>query len=155
MRFLGFCFLALSASLLAGCHDPVPLPKDAAFEVGTGDSEFQPLGADTTVPINHGFQGGTHIWFAARVKGLSEEITLTYSIEDTQGDVVSDEAETMIPSSADEEGWRSVSGLTALVEDVPQGARVIFRGHLEDDAGHEMDASGEAVVKGYDTDEPI
>lgn len=143
-------FLALLASSpLAGCHEPTPLPRDAAFEVGTGVAAFEPLTADTAVPINYGLQGGSHLWFAARCKGLGAETTLTYSIEDTHGDVVSDESEIQLPSEPDADGWRTITGLTALIDDViPEGTRVIFRGHLEDEEGHEMDASGKAVVKG-------
>lgn len=155
MSFLRFLFLGLlaSAPLAAGCHEPTPLPAGAAFEVGTGDQEFQALDGGTAVPINHGFQGGTHIWFSARFKGIDPIAALTYVIEDEEGNEIGDEQEAMIAEEADADGWHTATGLTALVdEDTPQGLHVVLRGYLEDESGHEMEARGKAVVKGEELD---
>ncbi len=76
---------------------------------------------------------------------------LTYSIDDAQGNVVSSAQQVMLPDDPDDdEGWRTITSLTAYVEldSVSEGAKVIFKGHVEDAAGHVLDATGEATVHG-------
>jgi hypothetical protein len=140
-----------SLSFAAGCHHPPPIDPNAKpeLQVGTGDGAFEPLGAGVQVPVNYGIQGGSHIWFAARCRGMGEAAALTYGIVDDQGNVVSQEQSAMVPSDdVDDEGFRTITSLTAYLSSAPQpGTHVIFKGHLEDDAGHAVDATGEAVVE--------
>lgn len=152
MSFRAFAFAAALAVLAfaGGCSRNVVYKGPPAFEVGTGDGDFEPLGPGATVPINYGPQGGEHIWFAARCRGVGAKVALTYGIVDDQGNVVSSEQNTAIPDDdTDDEGWRIVSSLTAFVDTyVVEGTRVVFRGHIEDDEGHALDATAETVVEG-------
>jgi hypothetical protein len=149
-------FAAAFASLAfaSGCTHVIqpegPTGKPA-FEVGTGEGEFDTLGPSVAVPINYGIQGGTHIWFAARCKNLGPNAALTYSITDANGAVVSTEQSVMLPSDPGDDGWRTVAGLTAFIDGtvpVTSGMTVVFHGHIEDDDGHVLDATGDAVVDG-------
>ncbi|MBK8251406.1 MAG: hypothetical protein IPK82_01900 [Polyangiaceae bacterium] len=76
--------------LLAGCHksDPVwdiPCDERPAREVliGTGESEFIPLGKDK-LQIQYGSQGGQHIWMSLRLRGFGPEITAQFGFFDTE-----------------------------------------------------------------------
>src|SRR5262245_60155407 len=98
MTFLRLLFLGILAAvpLASGCKPVVPVPSGAGFEVGTGAEAFETLVQGATVPLNRGPQGGTHIWFSARVRGLGSPIMLSYSIEDEDGNLLGDEQESMI-----------------------------------------------------------
>lgn len=143
-----------SLAVVAGCKDPVPYNATAKpeLQVGTGDGDFEALTAGATVPINYGPQGGSHIWFAARCRGVAENAALTYSIVDDEGNVIAPEQSTvMYGDDIDDQGFRWISSLTAFVEGpAGEGTRLVFHGHIEDDAGHAADGAGQAVVEGFE-----
>lgn len=157
LALLGSAALAFAS----GCDpaidtDPQPTPivkyapsGELALEVGTGDGAFEALGPDTRVAIIRGSQGGQHIWFAARCHGAGSPATITYSIEDEQGGIVSAEQQTVVPSDPQQDGWRAVTGLTAFLYIDPgtvMNKKVVFKAHLEDDYGTSLDAPGEVTV---------
>lgn len=77
----------LTASLLAvalttGCAAAEPGPAEAALELGTGTSRFEPLVDGQEIAMVHGAQGGWHLWISARATGLDARIG---SLEITQG----------------------------------------------------------------------
>jgi hypothetical protein len=151
-RALLLAAVAASLAFASGCvhHvEPSPAPSAPTLEVGTGDDEFDPLGAGVKVPLNYGFQGGEHIWFAARVSGVGAQAVLTYGIVDEQGNVISNQQQAMLPDDADDQGWRTLTSLQAFVDaPVNEGAHVIFVGHVADAQGHELDATAPAMVFG-------
>lgn len=157
LALLGLASLAFAS----GCDpasdtgpQPTPVVKyppsgELALEVGTGTDAFQALGPDARVAINYGPQGGQHIWFAARCHGAGSPATITYSIEDEQGGIVSTQQQTVVPSDPQQDGWRAVTGLTAFLNIDPgtvMDKKVVFKAHLEDDYGTSLDAPGEATV---------
>ncbi|MFT3772900.1 MAG: hypothetical protein QM820_46535 [Minicystis sp.] len=152
MTFRAALVLAFaSLSMVAGCKphfvDPNAKPE---LQVGTGDGEFEPVGPKVPVPVNYGPQGGEHIWFAARCRGVAADPVLTYSIVDDQGNVVSAEQSIVISDDdIDDQGFYVISSLTAFIDDtvsIPAGTHLVFHGHLEDTAGHVLDASAEAIL---------
>jgi hypothetical protein len=133
---------------------PTPVRKYApsgelALEVGTGEGAFEALGPDTQVALNYGVQGGQHIWFAARCRGAGSPATMSYSIEDEQGGIISNEQRTVMPSDPEQDGWRTVTGLTAFINvdlGTVKSNKVVFKAHLEDAYGTSLDAPGEATL---------
>jgi hypothetical protein len=157
LALFGLASLALASGCAPGIDtDPQPTPVvryspsgKLALEVGTGTGAFEALGPDATVALNYGAQGGQHIWLAARCRGAGSPATITYSIEDEQGGIVSRERQTVVPSVPQQDGWREVTGLTAFLDIDPgtvMNKKVVFKAHLEDDYGTSLDAPGEATV---------
>jgi hypothetical protein len=157
LALLGLASLAFASGCAPALDtDPRPTPivkyapsGELALEVGTGTGAFEALGPDTRVAINYGPQGGQHIWFAARCHGAGSPATITYSIEDEEGGIVSAEQQTVVPSDPQQDGWRAVTGLTAFLNidpDTVMDRKVVFKAHLEDDYGTSLDAPGEATV---------
>jgi len=56
----------------AGCEPTIPAnyPAPPAVEVGSTAGNFAPLVDGAMVTINHGFQGGYHVWGAVRAVDL-------------------------------------------------------------------------------------
>jgi hypothetical protein len=150
------CLAFASGCGAAGDTDPPPAPVahyppggELALEVGTGEGAFEVLGPETRVTLNYGAQGGQHIWLAVRCHGAGSPATINYSIEDEQGGAVSNEQRTVVPSEAQQDGWRGVNGLTAFinVDTATLGnKKVVFKAHLDDDYGSSLDAQGEATL---------
>lgn len=59
---------ALTLTLLAGCTGG---SGEAALEVGTGETHFEPLDDYQRVPLVAGPQGGHHVWLSLRAQGLA------------------------------------------------------------------------------------
>jgi hypothetical protein len=172
MTFLRRACLALAAlaslAVSIGCiaptppgpaPDPQPTPDPMAkyppsgklaLEVGTGDGTFTPLADGMQVDVNYGPQGGEHIWLAVRCKGAGSPANITYRIDDEDGNVVSDVQQATAPSKQGQDGWRSMTGLTAFLDVDPAsvaGKKVVFKAHLDDSYGSWLDAKGEALVQ--------
>ena len=74
--------VALALASLLACGE-APRPADPALaavpatpasfdvEVGTGQSDFEPLADGADVVLVHGAQGGWHVWTAFRVRGAA------------------------------------------------------------------------------------
>ena len=146
-------------ALASGCGpvDPIeptpPAPFEPSgklgFEIGTGDGSFKAIEPGAKVELQYGAQGGQHIWFSARCQGAGSPAKVRYSITDAQGLFVSVEKQTVLPADPDGEGWRSVGGMTAFIDGnapLSDGMKLVFRGHLEDDYGTELDAMSEAML---------
>ncbi|MBO6934191.1 MAG: hypothetical protein JJ863_04430 [Deltaproteobacteria bacterium] len=73
-RTAAFAFLA-SAAL--GCGDPVPpTPFEGTVEIGTGETGFEPVADEQSVPLVFGPQGGHHVWISFRVTGFERQQVL-------------------------------------------------------------------------------
>jgi hypothetical protein len=60
------------------------------IDVGTGESDFEPLNDGDAVPKQHGPQGGYHVWISLRIDGATpEEVELQLEVTDARGALVS------------------------------------------------------------------
>jgi hypothetical protein len=57
--------------------------KDGAVIIGTGEDEFTPM-PGSGVPINHGSQGGEHIWLGLSCKNLGPKVAAYIKITDVE-----------------------------------------------------------------------
>jgi hypothetical protein len=85
-----FFFFFTIAALALGCG-PGPDPslgdcgtrKDGAVIIGTGEDEFTAIPGGG-VPINHGSQGGQHIWLGLSCKNLGPKVVAYLKITDVE-----------------------------------------------------------------------
>lgn len=63
--------------LVAACHDPAcdAVSEAPRVEVGAGWESFQPLADGDLVEVEHGFQGGSHVFGALHAWGIVQDAT--------------------------------------------------------------------------------
>ena len=136
---------------LAGCtqKDPVwelPCEKRPAREVlpGTGEGEFEAL-AEGPLSIEHGDQGGSHLWFSVRLRGFGPTATIQFGVTDPDDPAIVYsgpllEAEKLEYNSGEDAS--EARGLYALLEEYdsatmmprpsPAGKKVLFWAEVTD-----------------------
>lgn len=69
--------IAVGALAAFGCGEPVPpTPFEGTVEIGTGETGFEPVADEESVPLVFGPQGGHHVWISFRVTGFSQSRVL-------------------------------------------------------------------------------
>ena len=71
---------------LAGCGGGAPVDDDgclggATVEVGTGQEAYEPVEDGDAVTIQHGPQGGWHIWTAIDVRGTGPNVSVLPGVD--------------------------------------------------------------------------
>lgn len=119
-------FAVLMGCDSAGGPDAGPENCDAAassegmaLEVGTGQTEFEPLQTRDSIPITYGPQGGTHLWIALRVRGAEEVSPVQLQVRSPDGIRVfgAQSAVTVNLGPTDNDGWRERAGLFGFLDD--------------------------------------
>lgn len=113
-----FLLLAWGVLGLAGCGAEEP----SFFEVGTGESTFEPLDEGATVPLIHGPQGGYHVWLGVRHRGLGPgDVVLSYGARDAAtGDELMFPGLRAVEADVDPEAVSQAAGFVGfLLEDEP------------------------------------
>ena len=93
----GPVLLLIAVALGLGCNPslepPGPTPTDCAtrakpkVEVGSGREAF--AAASEGLALQHGFQGGEHVWMAVRATSFGPGVVISYGINDASGSPVS------------------------------------------------------------------
>ena len=72
--------------------DPACFADEPTAEIGTGETDFEPVAEGQTVYMQHGAQGGEHILGSIRLWHMSQIVTVHYTItREDDGSVVSDQ----------------------------------------------------------------
>lgn len=72
--------------------DPACFADEPTAEIGTGETDFEPLVEGQTVYMQHGAQGGEHILGSIRLWHMSQIVTVHYTItREDDGSLVSDQ----------------------------------------------------------------
>lgn len=58
------------------CGDPPPAPGELSFELGTGETGYEPIVGEPELELVAGPQGGHHVWVSLRVQNLGAEHVL-------------------------------------------------------------------------------
>jgi hypothetical protein len=90
------------------------------IELGSGVEEFESVDDGQSLPIVGGLQGGTHVWGAVRVAGVSDDrVRLVFGLTRVDSDELDGELGPLRVKLArsDEDGWWEVSGLTVSLDD--------------------------------------
>ena len=141
-----FPLAALAALVLASAAcGPAPIGGPPSFELGTGSSSFAPVADGDTLLIQHGTQGGIHVWVAGRVTGMGDPVDVKVALRDADtGESVGYLAlEWMVHTSPDGDA-DAFTGLTARFAGDDASAydrrRLVLwasvsgQGHTEEDA---------------------
>lgn len=113
---------------LCACSESTPEPSGPScepapsvdFEVGTGESCYQPLADGDAVYIIGGPQGGFHIWLGFACEACEGDTLLSYGLRDVDGNWIygAGPQQEMIPVEE-----AQAAGVIALVSDFfPDGA---------------------------------
>jgi hypothetical protein len=122
MRF-PFFLLPLAAVALGCSHGPdpnlvaCPARKPGAVIIGTGEDGFEPITSEG-VPVNHGSQGGSHIWLGVSCKNLGPKVIVHFTITDVAtGIVISQPLTEALTLEYDGDGSDLASGVFGYIGD--------------------------------------
>lgn len=150
--------------LLTGCGSgsngsdsgvpPVDCPThdQATFELGTGETGFEPLADGDALPIISGPQGGCHFWFSVRTDGFAQRRFLVrYEVKFTEsGTTTGSRSRFTVRLRPDETspGICQYTGLTAFLIEPWRfaGDRVTLEVEVTDDEGRTASAARDVVA---------
>ncbi len=120
------CMVVVSFALLTFMAAGCATAEGPALEIGISEQgAFKSLGNGDDIMIEKGNQGGVHLPLALRV-AIDKNAILEASMEIADATTLKPFAKTRLPirftGEADEEGFRTITGLTAVVPSIDAAA---------------------------------
>ena len=129
---------------------PVPAtPSAFDVEVGTGDTDFQPLAEGAEVDLIHGVQGGWHIWTGFRVRNAAlQDVRVNLYSRFDDGTAAGDPSSVAVVLSARPSGEQTNCCMRNFIHDgiAARGRKIVLR--VEIVAGDGRHGAGERMIVG-------
>ncbi len=156
--------LALLFSFLVACDPASPAACEEAaeipgvLEIGTGESDYEPVSDGDDVKLAYGPQGGQHVWGSLRAEGIVSGLladddadpVVDFEVIEADGDVLGGYRQTPRHFDGALAGELELVGDTLILdwlEEGFEGLEVTIAAHLVDACGRELSAERAVTLR--------